>query len=364
MGLPRNTRSLAEEVALLESGRLAGALGADSQRPPAPPSVPPVQPVQPVQQHSQAAAEPTPVVEASAQPTVVLAAAQAAAQPRPSPAASPSAPSTPSNSTTASAAASNNHNHNSTNGNGLLARPNKPAVPTPATADTVSPTASLSSLSSLSSMDGGAGGGFDTAAATAAAAAALNQRLEQQLVGAAGRGRLASEPWAPVDVFKALWACAKMNRHPGPQILAAAERSWVLHTTDGAAGGAEGRTLPPLHTVTGLLWSLSVFRHHNSAFAQQLAAQLAARLGVLAAAAAADGGEADGAAAAAAALEKQAPQLAACLLAAAADRTDSPLNAALAPEARGRLLNVWRARQAERVARPPGRWVEWGLRFP
>ncbi|KAG2435477.1 hypothetical protein HYH02_011772 [Chlamydomonas schloesseri] len=365
MGLPRNTRSLAEEVAMLESGRLAGALGADSHRPPAPqpPAPAPAPAAQPVQQplqqsapvapqvpqvlqaqqeQVQAAEEAAQAAEASAQ-RAVTAQQAAAAQSRPSPAAaSPGTP--PSSATTTTSGSSNN------NSSGLLARPNKPATPAPAASESASPTASLSSLSS---MDVGAAGaaGFDPAAATAAAAAALNQRLEAQLGGAAGRGRLASEPWKPVDVFKALWACAKMNRHPGPQILAAAERSWALATSAGGGGAP-----PPLHTVTGLLWSLSVFRHHNSAFAQQLAAQLAARLGALAAAASADSGEAAGAAAAAAALEKQAPQLAACLLAAAADRTDSPLNSALTPEARGRLLNAWRARQAERVAKPPGRY--------
>ncbi|KXZ52205.1 hypothetical protein GPECTOR_10g836 [Gonium pectorale] len=222
----------------------------------------------------------------------------------------------------------------STSGSGssLLARPVKPATQAEAAPQAAAAAAPL-----------------DLAAAMAAAAASLNQRLDAHLDGPTGRGQLPTEPWKPADVFKALWACAKMNRHPGPQVLAAAERSWLMFTAapqrDAVAGasgdGAGGPPPPPLHAVTGLLWALSVFRHHNGSFAQLLASQLAERLR--------EPSEQ-------AAVGKQALQLAACLLAAQADRSDSPLNTALTPEMRARLVAAWRGRLAARVARPLNRY--------
>lgn len=120
---------------------------------------------------------------------------------------------------------------------------------------------------------------FDAAASMAATAAEANQRLE--LGKPMGLFQLPSEVWAPVDVFKTLWACAKMNRHPGPAILAAAERSWLQYTADVTTASSDfvsANGALPLHTITGLLWSLSIFRHHNSSFAQLLAQQLGAWL--------------------------------------------------------------------------------------
>ncbi|GLC67548.1 hypothetical protein PLESTF_000569400 [Pleodorina starrii] len=281
----------------------------------------------------------------------------------------------------------------------LLSRPAKPA--------------SAVDSADEAATAGGTGGGaaaaghFDPAAAMAAAAAAVTERYEQQLVGPLGRSQLVSEPWAPADVFKVLWACAKMNRHPGPLILAAAERSWLQHTA--AGGGDAAATAPPppplpLHTITGLLWSLSVFRHHNGSFAQRLAEQLGAWLAeadgdvqgtrprpptaaaVLETTGGGGGAGRDGAPAAEndepsrgpelqhlpqqqerqqqqqqeqqrrqAAFARQAVQVAACLLAAQADRADSPLNTALPPEVRARLVAAWRARLAQRLATPPNR---------
>jgi hypothetical protein len=45
-------------------------------------------------------------------------------------------------------------------------------------------------------------------------------------------------------------------------------------------------------------------------------------------------------------------QLAAALLAAQADRTESPLASALPPVLRARLLALWRSRQAAKAATP------------
>ncbi|GIL49992.1 hypothetical protein Vafri_6119 [Volvox africanus] len=240
---------------------------------------------------------------------------------------------------------------------------------------------------------------FDPAAATAAAAAEANQRLEKHLDGPMGRSQIPSEPWAPADIFKTLWSCAKMNRHPGPLILAAAERSWLQYTANGAAAAM------PMHTITGLLWSLSVFRHHNGTFAQRLAQQLGNWLkgeGTLLAPtlaatatqppatatappatttaseavvdATGDGEAGNGALSAereVGAVEaqrhqeqqrrardflRQAVQVAACLLAAQADRADSPLNTTLSPEVRARLVAAWRSRLAQRLAKPPNRY--------
>ncbi|GFR43489.1 hypothetical protein Agub_g4575 [Astrephomene gubernaculifera] len=221
---------------------------------------------------------------------------------------------------------------NPSSGSSLLSRPIKPQQPADTTPDPATATPAP----------------FDPAAATAAAAAALNQRHVQQLEGPMGRDMLPSEPWTPVDVFKALWACAKMNRHPGPHILAAAERSWMSYTNPAAAAAA---VPPPLHAITGLLWALAVFRHHNGSFAQRLAAQLAARLQ--------EGreGGGDGSGGVEAAFGRQALQVAACLLAAQADRAESPLNTSLAPEIRARLVAAWRARLAQRMARPPN-WYQ------
>ncbi|EFJ52793.1 hypothetical protein VOLCADRAFT_127324, partial [Volvox carteri f. nagariensis] len=221
----------------------------------------------------------------------------------------------------------------------LLSRPAKPVLPAAA----AEPAAAAASQGAA---------GFDPAAAMVAAAAEANQRLEQQLDGPAGRFQLPSEPWAPADIFKTLWACAKLNRHPGPLILAAAERSWLQYTAGGgptaaaaAAAPSSSSSPPPLHTVTGLLWSLSVFRHHNGSFAQRLSQQLGAWLregGTLSTASA-------GASAAHAATGAATRAVAACLLAAQADRVDSPLNAALPPEVRARLVAAWRY-QAELVS--------------
>ncbi|GLI63063.1 hypothetical protein VaNZ11_005965 [Volvox africanus] len=230
---------------------------------------------------------------------------------------------------------------------------------------------------------------FDPAAATAAAAAEANQRLEKHLDGPMGRSQIPSEPWAPADIFKTLWSCAKMNRHPGPLILAVAERSWLQYTANDTA------TAMPLHTVTGLLWSLSVFRHHNGSFAQRLSQQLGSWLkgeGTLlgptstappatptagkAVGDATGAGEAGNGAlsaerevgpAEAKRLQdlqqlraheflRQAVQVAACLLAAQADRAESPLNTTLSPEVRARLVAAWRSRLAQRLAKPYNRY--------
>ncbi|KAG2500176.1 hypothetical protein HYH03_001758 [Edaphochlamys debaryana] len=312
MGLPRQ-RPLSEEMALLESGRAADLAAAAKQEPAA------------------AAAATAPEAEATtATATAERAAAKAEAEAEPE----------------VVAATNGNGNGNGNHEAATAAETTSPrATSVPVGAPPTDELLVRPPKPAAAASDGAAAPAtFDPAAATAAAAAAVNQRHEA-LMFAAGRGRIATEPWQPVDVFKALWAAAKMNRHPGPQILAAAERSWMSLTEPAAegdaaaAGAAAGAARPPLHAVTGLLWSLAVFRHHNGSFARSLAEQLAARLS-----------EEE------AAFGRQAMQVAACLLAAQADRVDSPLNTALPAEARSRLVAAWRARLAARVATPPNRY--------
>lgn len=246
----------------------------------------------------------------------------------------------------------------------LLSRPQLPPTPSPtASADGVPVDSDTSSPPSNPNAPPQvpAATSFDPAAATAAAAAAARERYERQQ--ATHGTPLPSEPWTTSDVFKALWSCAKMNRHPGPHILAAAERSWRLHTTqredttsaDGTACAAGQLQQPPLHALTGLLWALATFRQHNGSFAQLLATQLADRLA------------SDNDALSAPSLPHmqrqprqmqpvRSMQLASCLLAAQADRSDCPLAHALGPEGRARCIAAWRSKCAARAAQPPNRY--------
>ncbi len=371
MGLPQ-PRPLGEEMALLESGRAgttassagpeaaASAPGASAaatgpvhqQRQPQPPaasegtSTPEAamvdgEPQQPQLQRlaAEAATDARPAASPVAEAALRAPASQASATPPPRPTALTTAPS-----------------------GSLLSRPQLPPTPSPtASADGVPIDSDTSPATAPPPAP--AATPFDPAAATAAAAAAARERYERQQ--ATHGSPLPSEPWTASDVFKALWSCAKMNRHPGPHILAAAERSWRLHTiqrednapvpADGTAGATPQLQKPPLHALTGLLWALATFRQHNGSFADLLATQLADRLA------------ADPDALSTPSmphLQRQLPQvhpvrsmqLASCLLAAQADRSDCPLAHALGPEGRARCIAAWRSGTAARAAQPPNRY--------
>ncbi|MEW5299021.1 MAG: hypothetical protein WDW36_002076 [Sanguina aurantia] len=190
--------------------------------------------------------------------------------------------------------------------------------------------------------------------------------------------------WSGSETFKLLWAWGKLNRHPGPRVMSAALLSWQVHShrqhqhpstshasprvvmrgthaaekrhpaTPGQTGrGPRKERVPeqeqglpsphldaqgtPIHWITGLLYSLALMQQHTGPFATLLAQQLCSipdlqrHPGFL----------------------KQRQQVAACLLAAQADRTESPLTSLLPPEARALALEQWRSKAAERVAATP-----------
>ncbi|MEW5313358.1 MAG: hypothetical protein WDW38_004931 [Sanguina aurantia] len=261
---------------------------------------------------------------------------------------------------------------------------NPPPVPRGSSAVTSTTAKNSSSSSSASQPTAQPSSSPSTPLPTAAAVDPVQEALQAYLTAAISEAVPRVPVWSGSETFKLLWAWGKLNRHPGPRVMSAALLSWQVHShrqhqhpsTSHASPrsvmrhthaaemqhfvkpGQRGHQLrkerlskqdkekpslyldeqgTPIHWITGLLYSLALMQQHTGPFATLLAQQLCSipdlqrHPGFL----------------------KQRQQLAACLLAAQADRTESPLMSLLPPEARALALEQWRARASERVAATP-----------
>ncbi|KAG1678746.1 hypothetical protein FOA52_012785 [Chlamydomonas sp. UWO 241] len=223
------------------------------------------------------------------------------------------------------------------------------------------------------------------------------------------------------ELNRLAWAWAKLNRHPGATLLEAATDRWEAATVgagggavgsggsggsgtadqgEGAAasggssagvgvssGGCSSGCSATFAEVCTVLWSLALLREHNGRWAQLCARQLAGMLDAHARGQeeraqqrrqrqqeqqqerqqAATGSEAEGAGEAAqqGARQRKLPpefvrqlrQVAAVLLAAQAERLESPLVSALSPDVRAAALDAWRSHIARKSTKRPGRHI-------
>jgi hypothetical protein len=150
-----------------------------------------------------------------------------------------------------------------------------------------------------------------------------------------------------------LWSWAKFNRHPGPYVLAASYRTCSQHlsldldntrpvadvTRLTARAASSESPEQPHHLTTVLLWSLAVLREHTGPLASLLAAHLSQKAML-------DSPQ----------FVRHSLQVAASLLAAQADQSESPLNTLLPSESKARVVAAWRAHIAKRAAQKPNEY--------
>lgn len=219
---------------------------------------------------------------------------------------------------------------------------------------------------------------------------------------AAAGGVPADERLSRAEVVQLLWAWAKLNRNPGQELLDELHRQWAAAATHSApaegqgSSGSSGRAHAhsgvdgvQYHELTVVLYSLAILRQHAAPLALEAAEQLADKLtayhqrppqpqpqqqqqqGTGSPASPGGSGSAPEAAVPAAPvpgpgglvllpripseLRQQLRQVAAVLLAAQADRTVSPLSAALPAEVKAAAIAAWREHVAKKAAKRPNR---------
>ncbi len=133
------------------------------------------------------------------------------------------------------------------------------------------------------------------------------------------------------DLQKLLWAWAQFNRHPGEELLEGVRQAWVRAAASGGEEGAmAAAAAAPVDALCSAMHSLAILREHRHPLMHLLCLQLSAHLAASAASAPPPPQQQQQELSTAQQLvARHARQLAACMLAAEAERQESPLVACL-----------------------------------